>query len=186
MNCSQAQDRMMKFFDRDINDIEEAQLKNHLKTCKACSQEFKSLKEIFADIEQLPEIEPPEHFEQQVMNRIEKEVPIYRKPHADNEYVLNILLTAVSFTFVIIFGGLLWDAFKQPIDLVQQVHIISQMAQQFLSAALSTAKGMAIAIVGVTLSLYKTYYYAYIVLGILLLMLQKAFITVLRGNNGRA
>lgn len=186
MNCNQSQDTMMKFFDKDINDIEEAQLKNHLKTCKICSEEFKSLKEIFLDIEQIPEIEPPEDFELQVMNRIEKEVPLYKKSSGESEFVMNILLTAISFTVVIIFGGLLWDSFKQPIDVVQQLHILSQMAQQFLSAALSTGKGIAIAIVGVTMSLYKTYYYAYIVLGVLLLMLQRAFISVLRGNNGRA
>lgn len=187
MKCNEAQNHMMKFFDKEINDIEEAQLKQHLKSCKTCCAEFSNLERIFAEIEQEDlVIEPPEDFEIQVMNRIENETKMYKKNTDDNAYVYNILLGVVSFIFVIVVGGLIWESFSRPIDLFAQAHLLLALLKQFSSAAMSMCKGMLIAVVGVTSSLYKTYYYAYIVLGILLLVLQKIFITMVKESNGGA
>lgn len=186
MKCIDSQNYMMKFFDREINDIEEAQLKQHLKTCTNCTKEFLSLKEIFADIEQDSEIEPPEDFELQVMNKIENETAIYRKTSDENIFVFNILVVAVSFIFVILFGGMLWEALRTPINLMQCAQSIVEYSKVLFSAAISMGRGIIIAIIGVTASIYKTYYYAYIVLGILLLVIQGIFIRMVRESNGGA
>jgi len=186
MKCNDSQNYMMKFFDRELNDIEEAQLKQHLKICTNCSKEFVSLKEIFADIEQDSEIEPPENFERQVMSRIENETKMYKKTTDQSMFVYNILLGTVSFIFVILFGGILWESLKTPINLLQFSELIVDYSKDFFSAAISMGRGIAIAIVGVTASIYKTYYYAYIVLGILLLVIQRIFIRMVREGNGGA
>lgn len=186
MKCNESQDLMMKFFDKNINDIEEAQLKQHIKNCNKCSEEFLSLKEIFSEIEQDSVIDPPEDFELQVMSRIEKETVMYTRPTGENNFVYNILLVAVSLIFVILFGGILWEAVKHPLSLYQDIQIVTEMAKEFLSAAVTMIKGIGIAIMGVTASLYKTYYYAYILLGILLLVIQGVFFRMIREGNGAA
>jgi predicted anti-sigma-YlaC factor YlaD len=186
MNCDQSQHYMMKYFDKNINAIEEAQLKQHLKECSKCSEEFSNLELIFTEIEQESEIEPPEDFELQVMNRIENEVHLYREKSDDRAFVYNILLVAVSFIFAIVFGSILCDSFNQPIDIIQQAHTALTTVRDFMSAAMSMAKGLTIAVVGVTASIYKTYYYAYILLGILLLVTQGLFIRMIKMGNGGA
>lgn len=184
MKCNDSQNFMMKFFDREINDIEEAQLKQHLKTCTNCTKEFSGLKEIFADVELVSDIEPPKDFEFQVMSRIENEIEMYKKPSEESTFVYNILLVAVSLIFVILFGGILWEAFRTPVQSIQAVQAIIELSKDFFSTAISMGKGMVIVVVGVTASIYKTYYYAYIVLGILLLVIQRIFIRVVREGNG--
>ena len=184
MKCNESRDYMMKFFDKNINDIEEAQLKQHIKSCTKCSEEFLSLKEIFSEIEQDSAIEPPEDFELQVMSRIEKEAVIYTKAAGGNAFVYDILLVAVSFIFVILFGGILYEAVKHPLAFLQNVQIATGLAKEFFSAAVTMAKGMGIALMGVTASIYKTYYYLYILLGILLLVIQGVFIRMVREGNG--
>ena len=183
MKCEESQNFIMKYFDRELNDIEEAQLKQHLKVCKNCSDEFESLKEIFNVIEQGLEIEPPEDFERQVMYRIENETVMYRKPEANNSFAYGILLIAVSFSFVILFGGLLYDSLRTPVNLVWLLDMASRHINDFFSAAVSMGKGMTIAIVGVAASIYKTYYYAYIVMGVILFTILKVFFKILKASN---
>ncbi len=186
MKCNEAQDYIMKYFDKNINDIEETKLRQHMKNCTPCSKEFESMKEIFLEIEQDPAIDPPDDFELQVMNRLEKEVLIYSKPVKENTFVYNILLMAVCFIFVILFGGILYEAIKQPLELMQKVQFSTDLTKEFLSAAVTMIKGIGIAIMGVAASIYKTYYYAYILLGILLLVIQGVFFRMVREGNGAA
>jgi len=186
MKCNDSQNHMMKFFDKELNDIEEAQLKQHLKICTNCSKEFVSLKEIFAEIEQDSEIEPPEDFECQVMSRIQNETKMYKKTSQESLFAYNILLVAISFIFVIFFGGMLWETLRTPINILQFFELIVDYSKDFFSSAISMGRGIIIAIVGVTASIYKTYYYAYIVLGILLLLIQRIFIKMVREGNGGA
>ncbi len=187
MNCNESQNYIMRYFDRDLNDIEQAKLKQHLKNCEKCSEEFTSMQQIFTEIEQDTEfLEPPEDFELQVLNRIEKEAYMYQKQKDDNVFVYNILLMAVSLIFIIVFGSIMWEVLNKPIGLIQQTHLTMEMVKDFLSAALSMVKGLAIAVVGVTASIYKTYYYAYMILGILLLVTQGLFIRMVKSGNGGA
>ncbi|WP_024833158.1 anti-sigma factor family protein [Ruminiclostridium josui] len=187
MNCNESQNYIMRYFDKDLNDIEQAKLKQHLKNCEQCSEEFSNMQQIFTEIEQDTEFpEPPEDFELQVMNRIEKEAYMYQKQKDDNVFVYNILLVAVSLIFVIVFGSILWEALNKPIGLIQQTHLAFETVKDFLSATVSMIKGLTIAVVGVTASIYKTYYYAYLILGILLLVTQGLFIRMVKAGNGGA
>lgn len=186
MKCVESQDYMMKYFDRELNDIEEAQLKQHLKYCSDCQKDFLSYKEIFTFVEEEPGIEPPEDFELQVMNRIEKELPLYHKSNDQTAFVFNILLVAVSFVFVILFGSTLWEELRTPANLVQSVTTAVAGLKEFSTAAMTLGKGIVIAVISIAASLYKTYYYAYILLGILFLVLQKIFIRMVKEGYGGA
>ncbi len=184
MRCNEYQDLMMKFFDKNLNDIEEARFKQHIKVCSKCNEEFLSLKEILCEIGQDSAVEPPENFELQVMRRIEKETVMYTGTNRESSFVYDILLMAVSFIFVILFGGILYEAIKHPIEFVRHVQVATDIVRDFYSAAITMAKGIGIAVVGVTASVYKTYYYAYILLGILLFVVQGVFFRMVRGGNG--
>ncbi len=70
MNCNTSSDSMMRYFDGNINDIEKLQMKQHLKSCKKCREEFESLNEIFNCLEKENQIEPPMDFEAQVMQKV--------------------------------------------------------------------------------------------------------------------
>ncbi len=185
MKCVDSQNFIMKFFDKELNDIEEAQLKQHLKNCKICSKEFNSLKEIFDIVEQDSGIEPPEDFELQVMNRIVNEERIYKKPD-NNLFVYNILLISVSLVFVIFFAGILREIINTPINLIQIMNRFVDFSQDFIVSAISMFRGIAIAILSVAASIYKTYFFEYIVLGLLLLVTQGVFFKMVRQSNGGA
>lgn len=184
MKCVDSHNFIMKFFDKELNDIEEAQLKQHLKNCKNCSEEFNSLKEIFDIVEQDSGIEPPEDFELQVMSRIANEAKIYKKPIDNNLFAYNILLISVSLVFVIIFAGTLWEIFKTPINLIQIMNRFVDYSRDFIVSAISMFRGIVIAVSSVAASIYKTYFFGYIVLGFLLLVTQGVFIKMVRQSNG--
>lgn len=70
MNCNASNDYIMKYFDGEINDIENEQLKQHLKFCKKCNEDFKALNEIIGCIEEDILVEPPADFEANIINRV--------------------------------------------------------------------------------------------------------------------
>lgn len=188
MKCNESQNFMMKFFDKNINDIEEAQLKQHLKSCTACSEEFQSLKQIFSEIEQEPATEPPEDFELQVMSRIEKEAVLYSKPEtvAEIKSDMNVLLITATLITVALFAGFLFEVIKNPVELIKNINVGIVLVKEFLTAGVSMVKGVGMAIISVTASLYKNYYYAYIALAALLLLTQRTFFKMVREGNGEA
>ncbi len=186
MTCNNAQTIMMKYFDRNINDIEEAQLKQHMKTCNNCTQEFTSLKDIFdlVEADTCETIVPPADFEVQVMSRLKKEVPLYSKYNGDNSYVYNILAIALSFVFVILLGGLLLEVTKSPLNFIVMIQDFFSAAIQYVSLIFDAFKGIIIATVGVAVSAYQNYYYVYIVLAILLFVIQRIYVYIISDNNG--
>ncbi|PYG85698.1 osteopetrosis-associated transmembrane protein 1 precursor [Ruminiclostridium sufflavum DSM 19573] len=184
MRCEDFRNHIMKFFDKELNDIEEAQLKQHLKICKNCSDEFNKLKEVIDFVEQDSEIEPPEDFELQVMSRIENEVKIYKNHSENNTFVFDILLISVTLIFVIFFGGLLFEGMKEPINFIQVSRFVADNIKDFIAAAISMGRAILIAVMSVTASIYKTYYFGYIILGILLFVTQGVFFKMVRQSNG--
>ena len=186
MTCNNAQTLMMKYFDKNINDIEEAQLKQHIKTCNNCTQEFTSLKDIFdlVEADTCEKILPPADFEVQVMSRIKKELPLYSKYNGDNSYVYNILAIALSFVFFILLGGLLLEVTKSPLNFIVMIQDFFSTAIQYISLIFNAFKGIVIATVAVAVSAYQNYYYVYIVLAILLFVIQRIYVYIISDNNG--
>ncbi len=102
MKCEEASVWIMKYFDKELNDIEVGQLKQHLKGCMTCNTEFEELNGILGVLEEERGIEPPEGFETLVMGKI-KALTVERKKRTDRFF---IILYAVS--SMILFGMATW------------------------------------------------------------------------------
>lgn len=71
MQCSKMTDLMMRYFDKELSDIELKKLEEHIDSCKSCRAEFNSLKDAISLVDSLPDLEPSLSFESKVMERIE-------------------------------------------------------------------------------------------------------------------
>jgi predicted anti-sigma-YlaC factor YlaD len=98
-------DLIMKYYDGNANDLEKAQLRQHLKTCSKCNEEFESLKEIFNCLQEDNQIEPPKDFEEQVMKKVNM-YEISRRKKVDSFLmaiygVTLLILTVLTVTFAL-------------------------------------------------------------------------------------
>ncbi|MCG8502453.1 MAG: hypothetical protein MJB12_18880 [Firmicutes bacterium] len=73
MKCSEANEWMMKYFDGEINDLNLYRLKQHMKSCSVCSMQHRTMSEIIECMGEQPLLEPPEDFEDCVMNAVHKD-----------------------------------------------------------------------------------------------------------------
>lgn len=94
MKCETTSEYIMKYFDKDLNDIETGQFKQHLKTCEACSREFEELEGILGALEEAGAVTPPEGFETVVMSRI-RTMQSERKTRIDRLLILMYGITSV-------------------------------------------------------------------------------------------
>lgn len=72
MSCDKYQEYIMRYFDQDLNDIEDLQCKHHLKSCMDCSKLFRTLKETIQLVCEEGKINPPDDFTINVMGKIEE------------------------------------------------------------------------------------------------------------------
>ena len=185
MRCNIVQEYMMKYFDKSINDIEEGQLKQHIKMCKKCADEFYSMQDMLTEIEaDTQEIEPPENFELQVMNRIKNETEMYGESEAEVSFIYNTVAIAFSLVFLVFLGGALFEAISSPLSLIAFFQHAFSITQDFMTSLVTVAKGIGISIIGITKATYQTYYYIYIVLAVLLIAIQRIFVYVMSYDKG--
>jgi predicted anti-sigma-YlaC factor YlaD len=186
MRCNVAQEYMMKYFDKNINDIEEGQLKQHIKICKKCADEFYSMKDILCEIEQdnENEVEPPENFELEIMNRIKNETEVYGKTPTEVSVIYNTVAIAFSVIFLVFLGGGLFEAISSPLKLIAFFQHTLTLSQDIMTSLITMVKGVGISVLGITKALYQTYYYIYIVLALLLVAIQRIFVYVMSYDKG--
>lgn len=79
MNCQISQEYMMRYFDKEINDIEQAQLRQHLKSCNTCSESFESLSNVLKMVEAEGSVEPPEDFEACIMKKLSTNETLHKR-----------------------------------------------------------------------------------------------------------
>ncbi len=72
MTCNEMDQKLMQYFDGELNDLDTYQLKQHVKSCDGCMEQYDMLSDIIICMEETPLVEPPEGFERRVMNKIEK------------------------------------------------------------------------------------------------------------------
>lgn len=96
MKCAEANEHIMKYFDKELNDIEIGRLKQHCKTCKTCADEFEELEAVLDMVEAEGAVNPPEGFEAGVMTRI-KAMDVDRKRKADRLLIFMYGITSVIF-----------------------------------------------------------------------------------------
>ena len=189
MNCSESNDYMMRYFDGNQNDIENAQLKQHLKSCNRCSEYLDSLKEIFCVIETDNAIEPPPDFEINIMKRIDA-LELTRKKRADGILIfiysfVTVILTAVAVAFMARINGInLFDLFNTTEDVFSSFPDTIFTLYSILSAAYNILTRIAQALIQVVSILSSTYYFMIAMLLILFVMLPRVF-TGLAKQGGR-
>lgn len=178
MSCELINDLMMKHFDGEINDIEEAQLKQHMKTCRKCNEEFNCMSEVFLSLETTSTVAPPEDFEARVMEKVNA-LENTRKEKSSKMLVLFYNLgTAISILLLMIFVA---DLKHVSIgSIMDQVTTYFGSFSSIANAVLGIFADLYHLIAGVLgvilaacVSVAKTYYYVFVVLLALLLAIQK-------------
>lgn len=191
MNCDLANELIMKYFDGENNDIEEAQLKQHLKTCKHCNDEFKCMNEIFESVENTNTVEPPESFELKVMEKVECFESKRKEKNANLLVILYNAATVLSIVLMIIFV-----ADIKHINIYSSFHKIVEYFNSFTSVAsalLGVVNDLFIVISGIVATLYrvvlsigKAYYGVFILLLVLLFVIQRLFVIVAAKDWGKS
>lgn len=189
MNCEIANGLIMKHFDGTINDIESAQLKQHLKTCGPCSTDFKNMNEIFGALEKLETIEPPQNFEAQVMNKINVYEAEKRKR---TDRSLGFLYTAACMMLLLLSVLLMIDI--NGIDVTRMAgraeEAFSSLANLTLAvqgtvyALFTLAKGVFSGLFQVVYLIFKTYSHVFFAFAAMLVLLPGMLSTVSRQQNG--
>lgn len=100
MQCKQADNYMMKYFDDGIDELENIELKKHLSLCENCRIEYEQLSSILNDVEKEVIPEPSENFEENVIKKI-KHMEANKKLHKIKVYkYLNIFAVIAAFIIV--------------------------------------------------------------------------------------
>lgn len=186
MSCKQYSDLLMRYFDKDLNDIEAVKLKQHLKACRECSEEFVSLSEIFSFVESDITLEPPEDLEAKVMDKIRHLAP---SPKVQPDRGVKLFLYFYSFTslaliaavllFSLVFGN---TAFLNKIPGFELISAVFSAA----SIVYSSVQGIIDTIFEIGISLAKTYYYLIIMLLVMFFAIQWMLLSILKRNSGGA
>lgn len=180
MNCKLSNDYMMAYFDGNLDDIKHAQLKNHLKTCKSCSGEFESLSEVISYLENDDMPEPPQNFEEMVMDKV-KLYEATRKKRFDGILIflysfVTAVLAILSFVFLVNFKEI--DVFGVVSQTVSSFNSFSSALSTFynifevLSNVLVMVTGLLFDVVS---TMIKSYFYVFLMLVVSYLAVQKFF-----------
>jgi predicted anti-sigma-YlaC factor YlaD len=170
---------IMKCFDGELNDVEEAQLKQHINSCSSCSEEFNSMKEIMTIIEkQTIEVEPPSNFEAMVMDKVDA---IEKKRKENNSRMLVLLYNTATLLSIVLLLIFVAD--------MKQVSIFAAFEKlQLYFTSFSTVTAAVFGVVGdifrlignalmvvfeVAFSIVRSYYYVFIALIAILFAIQK-------------
>lgn len=188
MNCRLSRDYMMRYFDGEYNDIESAQLKQHLKSCTGCRAEFEEMKKVFSFLETGTEVQPPENFEADVMARLDLMESKREKSTARALIFLYNIATLVSIVLLVFFvtRTVSLDFFAGPAQEGIDVNFIST-AFMYLYGLF---KGIYSLITGVFRLFYQagsilieTYYYYFVALFTVIVFIQKTLTTFIRQNR---
>lgn len=180
MNCEMANNYMMKYFDGEINEIDDAQFKLHLKSCEKCRQEFDCMAEIFATLEGSSTLEPPENFEASVMEKVNA----FEKKRMEKKTRLLVLL--YNATAVIAMLSLMtFVADIRPEGIARAIESLKDYMGSFNSVTsavfgvvvgiFNLIGGVLFTLLQVFLSIIKTYYYVFVAMIVLLLAIQRLY-----------
>lgn len=93
-----------KALDREITELEQKELDQHLKTCESCREHYYALREILTDMKEASPIVAPSHFTQNVMNSL----PAERKRKMPAQWIKRYpVLTAAAVFMILMFGSVM-------------------------------------------------------------------------------
>ncbi len=178
MNCETSKNYSMKYFDGDLNDLEEVQFREHLKSCRSCSDEFACMEALFTTLGEQPDIEPPANFEALVMDKVNV---IEQKRNEKNSKQIVLIYNAATLLSIILL--LIFVADLKHVSVFSAFETIGEYFSSFSSAAAAVLGvvqdlfgligGAIMVVLDVAVSIFKSYYYVFLALVILLLGIQK-------------
>lgn len=182
MNCNAHRESMMRFFDGDLDDISRAQLKQHLKTCKECCQEFENLSSILACLEKDNGIEPPLNFEEEVMTKIQALEAIKKRNIRILMYAIPILI-AISISMLTtakLMGGFAFDILVDSIGDYIGVAGIATKVYNTIEVLFKLSSGVASGIYEVSIAIVRTYYYIFVMLATMLFAIEWMLVALVK------
>jgi hypothetical protein len=189
MNCNDYSDSIMRYFDSNLNDIESAQLKQHLKVCKKCSCEFEDMRLILSSLENDNIIEPPEDFEMKVMDRIKALQPsVNSVPESTIKFIYgftSFLLILLLFMFTLnMMGPGLLESITSRFTALNSIFDIVISIRGFLGAIFSFIGDLSNTIIKMLIVIAKTYYYIIILAAVMLFAIQWMYVSLLKQFQG--
>jgi anti-sigma factor RsiW len=178
MNCDQSKKYMMKHFDGELTEAESKQFREHLEECSDCNAEFHCMEAILTTLDTKTEIEPPADFEARVMDKvavIEKE-----RREKSARTIVWLYNGAMVLSIVLL---LVFVADLKQVSLLGAFEKLGAYFSSFSSATeavlgvvgdLFTLLGSALlAVIQVSFSIARSYYYVFIALAAMLLVIQR-------------
>ncbi len=118
MNCIEVQNLLSAYIDNECTKQEESLIKEHLDGCTACLEEYKLIESIINMTHHVDEVELPEGFHSDLMNKIhgKYEQPPKKRPFYTRIYGNSIVAAALLFSIVFGVMGtkMLVDMANQP------------------------------------------------------------------------
>lgn len=178
MNCEMSKNHIMKYFDGELNDIEEVQFRQHLKSCCSCSDEFNCMEAIFTTLEEQTNIEPPANFEAMVMDK----VGVIEKQRSEkNSRRLVLIYNAATLLSIVLL--LIFVADLKQVSVFDAFEKIGAYFNSFSSAAAAVLGvvrdlfrligGALWVVLDVAFSIFKSYYYVFLALIVMLFAIQR-------------
>ncbi|HEY8349133.1 MAG TPA: zf-HC2 domain-containing protein [Clostridiales bacterium] len=178
MNCDTSKELMMKYFDGEMDEAEEKQFREHLKACSGCSEEFGCMEAIFSTLDEKVEIEPPDDFEARVMDKVAL-IENQKKERSEKRIVLLYnFATMLSIVLLLIFVAdmkevSVFSAFERLGEYFRSFSTVTAA----IFGAVKDLTGLLIdalaAVADIALSIVRSYYYAFIVLILAVLAIQR-------------
>jgi len=100
MDCRDIKELLSAYIDGALSQEERAQVEEHLKTCKECSESLAALKEAVSQIKGLEEVEPPPLLAKRIMKAIKKEA---RYPLRIRIPLQAAAMIAIAFTSIYLY-----------------------------------------------------------------------------------
>jgi predicted anti-sigma-YlaC factor YlaD len=178
MNCEMSKEYIMKYFDGERNDIEEAQFRQHLKACGSCSDEFNCMAEIFQALETQTEIEPPDNFEAMVMEKVGVIEQQRSERYSKRIVLLYNLATVISILALLIFVADLkqvsvFNAFVKIGEYFSSFSSATSAVLGVVSDIFRLIGGALYVVFEVAFSIFKSYYYVFLTLAVMLIAIQR-------------
>lgn len=178
MNCDISKEYMMKHFDGELNEAENKQFREHLKECSECNAEFHCMEAIFTTLDTKAEIEPPADFEARIMDKV---AVIEKERREKNAKVIVWLYNGAMVLSIVLL--LVFVADLKQVSLLSAFEKLGAYFSSFSSTAeavlgvvgdLFALLGNALlAVIQVSFSIARSYYYVFIVLLAMLFVIQR-------------
>lgn len=104
MDCLTIQNKLSQYIDNNCTEEEIIVIEEHLKTCSDCNEEYRLLKSIVEDINDIEGKELPENYHNSLMKKIKKERRTYSKKSFFKNAKMIYPSVAAIFILILVFG----------------------------------------------------------------------------------